>query len=311
MEKKRILILGGYGFMGTNLNAVFKNDYMIFNESRRTSCDIMNLSVLKSIISEKDPDIIIHAAAHVGSISYVTDHAAEVVRDNTQMYINLYSAVAHVNKKIIIINPISNCSYPGIIDVQDEVLWWDGQIHPSVESYGTPKKLGYIMSQCYWKQYGINTINLIVPNAYGENDYTDPQRTHAMNGIIMRMIQAKKNKDPKFVVWGTGLPVREWIYMPDVGRIFKEIIDDDDYQYSLPNPINLGQEKGISIRDTVIMVRDIVRYKGEILFDTSKQDGAPIKVLGNKLFNNFFPDFKFTNYETGINNTIKYYKEKL
>jgi len=307
--KKRILILGGYGFMGTNLNAVFKNDYDIFNESRRTSCDMMNLSVLKSVITEKDPDIIIHAAAHVGSISYVTDHAAEVIRDNTQMYINLYRAVADINKNITIINPISNCSYPGIINIQDEDQWWDGSIHQSVESYGTPKKLGFIMSECYKNQYGIKTLNLIVPNAYGENDYTDEQRTHAMNGIIMRMIFAKKNKDPKFVVWGTGTPIREWIYMPDVGRIFKEIIDNN--RYDLPNPINLGQERGISIKDTVQLVKEMTRYKGEILYDISKQDGAPIKILGSKLFNTFFPDFKFTDYETGINNTIKYYKEKL
>jgi GDP-L-fucose synthase len=307
--KKRILILGGYGFMGTNLNAVFKNDYLIFNESRRTSCDMMNLSVLKSVIIEKDPDIIIHAAAHVGSISYVTEHSAEVIRDNTQMYINLYRAVADINKNITIINPISNCSYPGIINVQDEDLWWDGSIHQSVESYGTPKKLGFIMSECYKNQYGIKTLNLIVPNAYGENDYTDEQRTHAMNGIIMRMIISKKNKDPKFVVWGTGSPIREWIYMPDVGRIFKEIIDNN--RYDLPNPINLGQESGISIKDTVQLVKEMTRYKGEILYDISKQDGAPIKILGSKLFNTFFPDFKFTDYETGINNTIKYYKEKL
>ena len=295
--------------MGTNLNAVFKNDYLIFNESRRTSCDMMNLSVLKSVIIEKDPDIIIHAAAHVGSISYVTEHSAEVIRDNTQMYINLYRAVADINKNITIINPISNCSYPGIINVQDEDLWWDGSIHQSVESYGTPKKLGFIMSECYKNQYGIKTLNLIVPNAYGENDYTDEQRTHAMNGIIMRMIISKKNKDPKFVVWGTGSPIREWIYMPDVGRIFKEIIDNN--RYDLPNPINLGQESGISIKDTVQLVKEMTRYKGEILYDISKQDGAPIKILGSKLFNTFFPDFKFTDYETGINNTIKYYKEKL
>ena len=295
--------------MGTNLNAVFKNDYLIFNESRRTSCDMMNLSVLKSVIIEKDPDIIIHAAAHVGSISYVTEHSAEVIRDNTQMYINLYRAVADINKNITIINPISNCSYPGIINVQDEDLWWDGSIHQSVESYGTPKKLGFIMSECYKNQYGIKTLNLIVPNAYGENDYTDEQRTHAMNGIIMRMIISKKNKDPKFVVWGTGSPIREWIYMPDVGRIFKEIIDNN--RYGLPNPINLGQERGISIKDTVQLVKEMTRYKGEILYDISKQDGAPIKILGSKLFNTFFPDFKFTDYETGINNTIKYYKEKL
>jgi GDP-L-fucose synthase len=309
--KKKILILGGYGFMGRNINAIFANDdrYEIHNESRRTNCDIMNLSQLRIILKFHEPDIIIYAAANVGSINYVTKFAADVIYDNSQMYLNLYNAISEVNKDILIINPISNCSYPGIIDVQDENLWWNGKIHESVESYGMPKKLGFIISECYRKQHEIKTINLIVPNAYGENDYFDTEKTHAMNGIIMRMIKSMKNNDKQFLVWGTGSPIREWIYMPDVGRIMKKIIDDK--QYDLPNPINLGQEKGISIIDTVTTIKKILNYDVEIIFDTTKQDGAPIKVLGSKLFKNHFPDFKFTDYEIGIRNTIKYYKENL
>jgi GDP-L-fucose synthase len=309
--KKKILILGGYGFMGRNINAIFANDdrYEIHNESRRTDCDIMNLSQLRKILKFHEPDIIIYAAANVGSINYVTKFAANVIYDNSQMYLNLYNTISEVNNNILVINPISNCSYPGIINIQDENLWWNGKIHESVESYGMPKKLGFIISECYRKQHGIKTINLIVPNAYGENDYFDTEKTHAMNGIIMRMIKSMKNNDKQFLVWGTGFPIREWIYMPDVGRIMKKIIDDK--QYDLPNPINLGQEKGISIIDTVMTIKKILNYDVEIIFDTTKQDGAPIKVLGSKLFKNHFPNFKFTDYEIGIRNTIKYYKENL
>jgi GDP-L-fucose synthase len=197
---QKILILGGFGFMGKNLNQIFKNsEYQIFNESRHTGCDMTNLEQLSSTIKQIQPDIIINAAAHVGSIAYVTKYAGEVVRDNSLMYINLYEAVARINKDIIIINPISNCSYPGIIDIQHEENWWDGQIHQSVESYGTPKKLGYILSECYKRQFGIKTVNLIIPNSYGPEDYIDEERTHAMNGIIMRMIKAKKANDSKLI----------------------------------------------------------------------------------------------------------------
>ena len=297
--------------MGRNINIIFVNDdkYEIHNESRRTDCDITNLSQLISKLNDINPDIIIFAAANVGSIHYVNTNAGDVAHENTQMYLNLYKAVTAVNKNILIINPISNCSYPGIIDIQHENLWWNGVIHQSVESYGTPKKMGFILSECYKKQYGIKTLNLIMANSYGENDYLDAEKTHAMNGIIMRMLKAKNSGDKEFVVWGTGTPIREWLYMPDIGRLLKEIIDNE--QYDLPNPMNIGQEYGISIIDSVLKIKEMLNYDVEIIFDKTKQDGAPIKVLGSKLFNEKFPNFKFTNYDVGISNTIKYYIDKI
>ena len=306
---QKILILGGFGFMGKNLNEVFKNSsYQIFNESRRTNCDMSNLNQLVDTIKRIQPNIIINAAAHVGSIAYVTKYAGDVVRDNSLMYINLYEAVKNTNPNIIVINPISNCSYPGIIDIQHEEQWWNGSIHQSVESYGMPKKLGYIISECYKRQHGIQTVNLIIPNAYGPYDYVDEERTHAMNGIIMRMLKSKMNGDTSFTIWGTGSPIREWIYMLDVANIIKFIIDKQIYS-SLPNPINLGQQFGTSITETVIMIMKLLNYDVEIINDLTKQDGAPIKILGNVEFKKHFPTFQFTSYETGIQHTINYYKE--
>ena len=305
---KKILILGGFGFLGKNINKVFVGDerYNVVNESRRTGCDLLNLLDLIFKLKIIQPDIIIYAAAKVGSINYVTSHAAEVIQENSQMYLNLYKAVSKVNKGIQIINIISNCSYPGIINVQEEELWWSGEIHPSVESYGMSKKLGFILSECYRKQYGIKTLNLIVSNAYGEDDYFGVEKLHAMNGIIMRMVEAQRKGDKIFTVWGTGLPVREWVYMPDVGRLLKYIIEKE--YYTLPNPINVGQEQGISILELVNKVKDIMKYHVKIVCDVTKQDGAPMKVLGSKLFKTYFPDFRFTGYEEGIRNTIKYYQ---
>ena len=309
--KKRILILGGFGFLGKNINLIFADDnkYELFNESRRTNCDVTNLSQLKTKLIEINPDIIIYAAVNVGSINYVSENAADVIDENTQMYLNLYKTVLDVNKEIIVINPLANCSYPGIIDIQNEDSWWDGEIHESVEAYGMSKKMSYIISKCYAKQYGIKTINLMLGGGYGENDYLNEERTHAMNGIIMRMIKAMKNNDSEFVVWGTGTPIREWVYMPDVGRIIKHIIDNE--QYDLPNPINLGQEHGISITDIVLMVREELNYNVKIVYDITKQDGAPIKVLGNKLFKKHLPNFEFTDYKIGIKNAINYYKKNI
>jgi len=304
---KKILVLGGHGFMGKNIQDVFKNSqHTLFYESRRTGFDLDNFSITCEKLNDIKPDIIIYAAAHVGSIGYVSKFSADIINDNAQMYLNLYKAVATVNPGIIIVNPISNCSYPGIIDIQDESKWWDGVIHESVESFGSTKKLGFTLSECYRKQHGIKTINLIISNAYGPNDYIDENRTHAMNGIIMRMIKSQNNNETDFLIWGTGSPIREWVYMPDVARLMKNIIDDEIY--NLPNPINIGQESGVSILESVKTTKKLLNYEVELLFDTTKQDGAPVKILGRALFNQYFPDFKFTKISDGIENTIKYYK---
>ena len=240
---------------------------------------------------------------------YVAKYPANVFHDNSLMYLNLYQAINNVDKNILVINPISNCSYPGIIDIQDEENWWDGKVHQSVESYGVPKKIGFILSECYRKQYDIKTINLIIPNSYGPEDYLDEERTHAMNGIIIRMLKTLKNNDDKFVIWGSGSPIREWIYMPDVARIIKIIIDEN--MLDLPNPINLGQQEGISILKTVNLVKEKLNFTGIVELDLTKQDGAPIKVLGNKLFQQYFPNFTFTTYKEGIQKTIEYYNNCL
>jgi len=307
---KKILILGGFGFMGQNLGRTLDHSkYIIHNQSRRSGCDARDLETLRDKIASIAPDIIIMAAANVGSMDYVSRYAADVVNDNTLMYVNLYRAVADVNPGIKIINPISNCSYPGIIDIQDEDAWWHGPIHESVEAYGTPKKMAFVISKCYRRQHGVKTINVIIPNAYGPYDYVDESRTHAMNGIIMRMIKAQKNNDQEFSVWGSGTPIREWIYMPDAARVIAAIIDDD--QARLPDPLNIAQQSGISINDSVEIVKTLLDYPVRIRHDLSKQDGAPIKILSKQKFDVFFPGFDFTDYRVGILETIKYYQDLL
>jgi len=304
---KNILVFGGHGFMGKNLQNEFKgSDYRVTYISRFDNVDLRNLEQTIECIDNIQPDVIIFAAADVGSISYVSEYAADVVHNNTQMYLNLYGALSALKSKATVINPISNCSYPGIIDIQNEEDYWSGPIHESVQAYGMPKRMGYIISQCYAKQYGIKTVNLIMPNAYGPNDYLDEQKTHAMNGIIMRMMKAQKNGDKEFSIWGSGTPIREWLYMPDMARLMKQIIDTENFD--LPNPINIGQESGVAINETVAMVKEALNYDVELVHDTTKQDGAPIKVLGNKLFTKHFSEFIFTPYEEGIKNTIKYYE---
>ena len=223
---KKILILGGYGFLGQNLKKVFKeSSHQIYLESRRTGCDMLNYNELFKKINEIKPDFIVNAAAHVGGVGYVSKMSADVCNDNVVMFINLFKCIKEINKNMILINPLANCSYPGeAVDVLVENDWWNGAVHKSVESYGITKKIGFILSECYKKQYGIKTINLLVPNAYGPFDHTDEEKTHAMNGIIIRLLKSIKKGDREFNIWGSGTPIREWVYMEDVAKIIKIII---------------------------------------------------------------------------------------
>jgi len=310
-NKRKILITGGFGFLGTCLNNQFMGDenYSITNISRKTGHDLRNYDVFESVIEDVYPDIIIHCAANVGSVNYVSNFAANVINDNIQMSLNLYKAVSNIKKNIIIINPLANCSYPSDLSIQNESEWWNGKVHDSVQSFGMSKKIHYNISECYKKQFDIKTVNLMLGGGFGEYDHIDENRTHAMNGIIIRMIKAKNNNDSKFTVWGTGKPIREWVYMPDVASLIKLIIENE--MYNLPNPLNIGQEIGLSISDIANITKDKLKFIGDIEYDTSMQDGAPIKILGSSLFRENFPNFKFTDFNTAIKNTINYYINKI
>ena len=307
---KKILVIGGNGFLGKNLKKVFLDtEYEMFYESRVTNLDLTDYDSTLHKINQIKPDIIINAAANVGSVHYVNTYAADVIDVNSRMILNLYSTVSKSNPNIIIINPIANCTYPSRVHLQKEDEWWDGPLHQSVESYATTRKLGFTISECYKRQYGVKTINLIMPNAYGVFDHTDPEKTHAMNGIIIRMIESQKNGDSEFVVWGSGKPIREWIYMEDMARIIEMVVTKE--MYDLPNPINIGQNEGVSIMESVNICKTMLEYDVRLVNDLTKQDGTPIKVMGDNIFKEYFKDFKFTPYDEGITNTINYYKENI
>jgi GDP-L-fucose synthase len=268
-----------------------------------------NYQEVKNAIIKHNPDIIINCAANVGSVNYVSTYPADIISENTAIHVNLYKAVNDVNKSIIVVNPLANCSYPGNATIQKESEWWNGEMHESVEAFGITKKIAYVISKSYEKQYGIKTINLMLGGGYGEYDHLDETRTHAMNGIVIRMIKAQNKGEKEFVVWGTGTPIREWVYMADVAKLIKLIMDNQTY--NLPNPLNVGQNHGISIADIVHTVSEGLDYTGAIVYDTSKQDGAPVKILSADAFQKHFPEFTFTPLSEGITNTINFYKNKL
>ena len=305
----KILVLGGHGFVGKNLiESLNGTEHEIFPLSRRDGLDLRDYNSTKKYFRDIKPDAIINCAAHVGSVHYVTTHAADVLHDNVQMALNIYRAVKEVYPDTRIINPLSNCSYPGDANIHFEPDWWKGEVHESVFSYGNAKRMIYVISKNYHKQYGIKTVNFLVPNAFGPGDYTDPNKTHALNGMIIRMIKSKRQGDKVFEIWGTGKPIREWGYIQDVVNILiKGLKIENDLIY----PVNIAQNKGYSIKESAELIREAVGFKGELIFNTKYQDGAPFKILDDKKFRSIFSDYEFFDHKKGIDNTVKYYKSVL
>lgn len=302
----RILILGHTGFIGKNLFRKLTNDgHEVVGCSRSTGVDLLDYAQTHAAIKDFSPNVIYNLASHGGGIHYVNEYAADVYSDNLQMALNIYKSIADIDCTIKVIQPFSNCSYPGDSSIQTEEQWLSGPVHSSIFSFGNSKRSIYYLSQCYRRQHDIKSINLLLPNTYGPGDSPDPNKTHALNGMIIRMLRACASGDKEFIVWGTGSPVREWAYVDDFVEILVKSLHLDDMCY----PLNVAQGKGYSIAESASIIKELCGFQGKIKFDTSYTDGDPVKILDNSNFVDKIPNFQFYPHEQGIQNTILYYKK--
>jgi len=309
MSKLKILVLGGHGFVGRNLTATLnQTEHQITSLSRADGLDLTDYASTEKCFAQIAPDVIFNCAAHVGSLHYVTTYAADVINDNVQMSLNIYKTAAKVCPQAKIVNLLSNCSYPGADNIQIESKWWDGPVHESVFSYGNSKKILYVIAKCYAKQRRTKSVNFLVPNTFGPGDSIDPNKTHALNGMIIRMIEAQKKGDTSFEIWGTGSPIREWAYIDDVTNI---LIASIDMSNDLLEPVNIAQNKGYAIKESAHFIAEALNFQGELVFNTKYQDGAPVKILDDKKFREFFPNFVFFDHKKGIAQTAAYYQSIL
>ena len=226
---------------------------------------------------------------------------------NMRIILNTYK-IAQQMREVVVVNPIANCAYPGIMDLYEERGFWDGPIHPSVLSYGSTRRMMWVLSECYFNQYGVRSINLIVPNMYGPYDSTNPNKTHALNALVIKFVRAFKNNLPEIEVWGTGKPVREWLYVKDFASIVRRVVESRE---DSPELVNIAQNRGYSVIELVEMISSQVGFTGKVTYNTRYQDGSPKKVMDDRYFRQRYPDFRFTKHAQGISETIEYYKSIL
>ena len=243
-KKEKIFVAGGTGFLGKRvLKRLKKDGYNCVTTSFSMGVDFRDKTQTEKFFEKEKPTIVINCAAYVGGIKFGMEHEGEIFYNNTLINTNLIESARKYKIKRFI-NPISNCSYPDVISKDfKEDEWWDGPLHKSVLVYGFAKKATWVQSYAYHNQYGMDFINFLVPNMYGPDDHFNEVRSHALGALIMKIVEAKEGNAPEVVIWGTGKPVREWLYVDDCVESFIRALD------CAPSvdPINLGQGIGISI----------------------------------------------------------------
>ena len=301
----KILILGGTGFIGSKILKLIKKKHIVKNLSLSSGIDLRKPNKLDKYL--KSYKLIINCAAHVGNLNYIDKKRADILNDNLKIYLNMYSSIKNSVSKPKVINLISNCVYPSEYKLQKEKLIFSGSVHQSVEPFGLPKLILLKLSLFYFKQYNIKSLNLVLPNAFGPGDHIDTNRSHALNGIIVRMLDAIKNNNKVFEIWGSGKPKREWIFAEDVAKIVELTIKREKLLNNF-KIINVAQNKSYSINYLASKIKKILCYKGKLKNNKNFPDGALLKQLDNKLFKNEYKGFKFSNFEKALKKTINYYK---
>ncbi len=304
LSTKRICVTGGAGFLGQHLvrNLQSKGARDIFIP-RYPEYDLVKGEDIARMLEVSQPDIIIHLAAHVGGIGANMARPAEFFYDNLMMGVQLmHQAWQRGVEKVVALGTI--CAYPKFtpIPFKEEHLW-DGYPEETNAPYGLAKKMLLVQSQAYRQQYGFNSIFLLPVNLYGPGDNFDPASSHVIPALIRKCVEAKEQGADEIVAWGDGSPTREFIYVDDAA----EGIALATQYYNRSDPVNIGSNFEISIKDLTELIARLTGFEGSVRWDTSKPNGQPRRKLDTTRAKEYFGFTAKTNFEDGLRKTIDWY----
>ena len=303
MNRKKVLIFGSNGLVGSNVkNVLLETSYECLFSSRKDT-DLFDLNSTLQTIKKFQPNIIINCAARVGGINANDKNRTIFLLENLKINMNIFESLMNLDP-IKVINLGSSCIYPlDALNPISESSIMSGKLEPTNSAYAMAKLTAIELGNSIKKEFGHNIINLMPTNLYGKYDNFSKDDSHVIPGLIYRMHDAKINSQKKFSVWGTGTPLREFLNAIDFAKsilfILENNINDD--------LLNIGSNEEVSIKDLASIIQKTINYEGEIIFDEEMPDGNPRKLLDStKIFNyGWKPEIKL---EQGLKEAYEWFK---
>jgi len=297
-------VTGGAGFLGSRVvNTLTEHGAERIHVPRSSEYDLRTLEAIKRLLTDTEPDIVIHLAARVGGIGANRSHPAEFFYDNLMMGSQLlHESWRKGVKKFVAIGTV--CAYPKYTPVpfkEDDL--WNGYPEETNAPYGLAKKILLVQSQAYRAQYGFNSIFLLPVNLYGPGDNFDLESSHVIPALIRKCIEAIAKGEDKIMVWGTGEPSREFLYVDDAA----EGIVLGTERYNGDEPVNLGSGREIKIKELISIIARLTGFAGTVEWETSKPDGQPRRRLDTSRAKRLFGFQAKTELLDGLRATIEYY----
>jgi GDP-L-fucose synthase len=309
-NNKRVLVTGGAGFLGAYVvEKLEKKGCKKIFIPRSKDYDLVEMDAVKRLYKDAKPDIVIHLAARVGGIGANRSNPGRLFYDNLMMGAQMMEVGRKTGiEKFVAIGTV--CAYPKFAPVpfHEEDLW-NGYPEETNAPYGLAKKMLLVQSQAYRGQYGFNAIYLLPTNIYGPRDNFDPESSHVIPALIKKCVDAKHSpptsnlQSPTVTVWGTGKPTREFLYVEDAAEGILLATE----KYNKSDPVNLGAGFEISIKDLVDLIAELTAFKGKIIWDSTKPDGQPRRMLDVTKAEEEFGFKAETRFEEGLKKTIEWY----
>jgi GDP-L-fucose synthase len=272
-----ILITGATGFLGRHALPVLRERYGVDAVSGVSSrdYDLADPIAVRRMFEDTRPEVVLHLAGYVGGIGANRAYPADFFYRNLLPMTLVFQAAAEFRIRKLIYT-MGGCSYPAkaVSPITEEQMW-EGYPQPESAAYSSAKKMGIVAAEAYRQQYGLNSVVLIPGNMYGEFDNFRAAESHVVPGLIRRFHESKLAGLPEVVCWGSGTPVRDFVYAGDVARTLPFFID----QYDSSQPVNISSGATTPIRELAETIRAYIEFPGPLVWDSSKPDGQMIKIF--------------------------------